>query len=91
MLKNIPVLESTEDIVSLGNRFLSEGIIPRTAMSDAYHIAIAVAHGVDILLTWNCTHIANGEILGRLSREIRTQGFEPPAICTPEELMGGLI
>ena len=42
----------------------------------------------DAALTWNCAHIANAAIRGRIEFECREAGFEPPAICTPEELMG---
>ncbi len=30
-------------------------------------IAVASRHGVDYLMTWNCTHIANAEIVRRTS------------------------
>ena len=38
---------------------MTEGPIPDSAEIDAYHIAIATVNGMDYLLTWNCTHIAN--------------------------------
>jgi len=42
---------------------------------------------MDILLTWNCRHIANGAIEVRLRRMVQANGCELPAICTPEELL----
>ena len=36
--------------------------------------------------TWNCTHIANAAIRGKIERTCRDMGLEPPIICTPEEL-----
>jgi hypothetical protein len=42
---------------------------------------------VDYLLTWNCTHIANAALRGQIESVCRTAGYEPPAICTPEELL----
>ncbi|KOR28346.1 DNA-binding protein, partial [Achromatium sp. WMS1] len=39
------------------------------------------------LLTWNCRHIANAIIRPSIERSCRTQGYEPPIICTPEELL----
>lgn len=29
------------------------------AQDDAFRIGLAIAHGMDFLVTWNCTHIAN--------------------------------
>ncbi|HMM59917.1 MAG TPA: hypothetical protein PKC25_07285, partial [Candidatus Rifleibacterium sp.] len=51
------------------------------------HIAIATAHGIEYLLTWNCTHIANAIMRPRIEQACRDCGYEPPIICTPQELM----
>ncbi len=51
------------------------------------HIAIATVHGVDYLLTWNCTHIANAAMRRQIESVCRTAGYEPPTLCTPDELM----
>ena len=39
------------------------------------------------MLTWNCRHIANAQIRGKIEELARLCGFEPPILCTPEELM----
>ena len=54
--------------------------------TDALHIAIAVLNGMDYLLTWNCAHIANAAIRGRIEQACRAAGMQAPIICTPEEL-----
>ena len=40
---------------------------------------------LEYLLSWNCTHIANVMLRGRIEAICRTAGVEPPAICTPIE------
>lgn len=55
----------------------------------AARAAIAATTGMDYLLTWNCKHIANAVIIPRVNRVIRSFGFEPPLIYTPQELMEG--
>ena len=62
------------------------GAVPRQAAKDALHIAVAAVHGVDFLLTWNCKHIANATMRSAIERACREAGYEPPVICTPEEL-----
>jgi hypothetical protein len=42
----------------------------------------------DYLLTWNCKHIANAQMQKTVAEICRAAGYEPPTICTPEELMG---
>ena len=66
---------------------IGAGAIPEQAALDATHIAIATAHGVDYLLTWNCTHIANAAMRSSIEGICRNAGYEPPILCTPEELM----
>ncbi|WP_446008618.1 hypothetical protein [Candidatus Electrothrix sp.] len=44
---------------------------------------------MDFLLTWNCTHIANAELLRILSTAATEAGYILPVICTPDELFGG--
>ena len=55
----------------------------------AVHIAIAAANSIDYLLTWNCKHLANAQIIRKISVVCNNEGFNMPVICTPEELMGG--
>jgi len=46
-------------------------------------------HSMDYLLTWNCKHIANAEIIRRINEVIYQAGYYVPLICTPLELFGG--
>ena len=73
---------------SLAAKVLRSGLLPASADGDAAHRSLASIHGMDILLTWNCRHIANAAIVGRLRRLVETQGHELPEIYTPEELLG---
>jgi hypothetical protein len=87
-LADIRILALTEGILKLADSLVVEGPIPRKAAGDALHIAIATAYACEYLLTWNCRHIANAEIQRAARLVVRRHGFELPAICTPEELMG---
>ena len=62
--------------------------LPVRAGIDALHIAIAAVHGMDILLTWNCTHIANATLYRRIAAVCEEAGHKPPLICTPLNLVG---
>ena len=88
LLSDIPLVQVSEDCVSLARALVEKGPIPEKAAVDALHIAIATVHGMDYLLTWNCKHIANAEMQTAVSRICRSAGYEPPVICTPEELSG---
>ena len=86
-LQGIARLRVTDAGGELAGRLVESGAVPRTAAEDALHIAVAAVHGVDYLLTWNCRHIANATMRQAIERACRNAGYEPPVICTPEELM----
>lgn len=88
ILEGIPLLEVTDAANQLAVAVVQEGLLPQTAYPDALHIATATVHNVDYLLTWNCAHIANAEILPRVARICERHGLALPYICTPEELLG---
>lgn len=85
-LQGIRVLRLTSEAGALAKRLVEQSALPEKAAADAIHISVAVVNGMDFLLTWNCTHIANAATRGRIDRICREAGFEPTVICTPEEL-----
>jgi hypothetical protein len=86
-LEGIPKLTATAEGERLAAVFLA-GALPPKAAGDAAHLAIATVGKVKYLLTWNCTHLANAQLLDRLEPIAATAGFKLPRVCTPEELMG---
>ncbi|HKR64950.1 MAG TPA: type II toxin-antitoxin system VapC family toxin [Thermoanaerobaculia bacterium] len=87
-LAPLPVLEVTPEAKSLSRDLLRLTRIPRNAELDSLHISIAAVTGMNYLLTWNCRHIANAEILPKVYEVCRSAGYEPPFVCTPLELLG---
>lgn len=87
-LATLAVLEVTAAARSLAEDLLRSTGIPRKAELDALHISVAAVSGMTYLLTWNCTHIANAEILPKVYEVCRDAGYEPPFVCTPLELLG---
>ena len=85
-LKGLSVLAVTDEAEVLAEVFIHRCGLPPKAAVDAVHIAVAAVNGMDYLLTWNCTHIANAVFRGRVEDASRDAGYRPPIICTPEEL-----
>ena len=88
-LRGIPILSLTDQATQLADELVRRGALPKKATVDALHIAIAAAHQVDYLLTWNCKHMANAAMRGTIETICRSAGLRPPIICTPEELPTG--
>ena len=88
VVRDLPLLLITEQAIKIAEDLIKQKIVPLKAIEDALHIAIATAHGVDYLVTWNCRHIANPEIQRGIASYLEQIGAVLPFICTPEELLG---
>jgi len=89
-MDTIKLLDLTDDARAFTKEILGSGLLPASADRDAAHIALATVHEMDILLSWNCRHIANAAIQARLRRLGQKSGYSLPVICTPDELTGEL-
>jgi hypothetical protein len=89
ILANLSLLDLNQAVLDLAEQFLERSNLPAKADIDAVHIATATVHGMDYLLTWNCKHIANAQIQGKLAEISLDFGYELPILCTPYELLGG--
>jgi hypothetical protein len=87
MLNRMQLLSVTDASIELAAKLIQKGIILDKAASDALHIAIASAHEIDYLVTWNFRHIANPFLRERLRSVIANEGFKMPVMCSPEELL----
>lgn len=88
ILQSTQQLSANDETQRLVPALLRATGLPMKALADMAHVAIATVHGMQFLLTWNCKHIANAVVLRTVARICREHGYEPPVICTPEELMG---
>jgi predicted nucleic acid-binding protein len=86
-LKDLAVLPLTGEAEALAEDLLREVPLPAKAANDSLHIAVAAVNGIQYLVTWNCTHIANATLRPQIEAICRHSGYEPPVICTPRELL----
>jgi hypothetical protein len=87
LIAPITWLEITGEVGSLATALVSGLHLPKKAETDAVHMAVCAVNGVDYLVTWNCTHIANAILRPKIEAICRDAGFEPPIICTLQELL----
>lgn len=83
----LPLLAVTDEAERLAPLLLKAAAMAPNAETDALRMAVAAVQGMDYLLSWNCTHIANATIRRAIDRQCRASGYEPPVICTPQELI----
>ena len=83
----LSVLPNDPAIIELAQYLLQGGGLPAKARLDALHIACAAFHRMDVLLTWNCTHIANPMQLPVIRGLCSAKGYRMPELVTPFEMM----
>jgi hypothetical protein len=88
VMAGITLLRLTDEAETLTQHILDSGLLPADADRDAAHIAPATVHEMDVLLSWNCRHIANAAIQARLRALVEKSGFTLPVLCTLDQLTG---
>jgi hypothetical protein len=86
-IKGMAELVLNDSVEQLAALLVLGGGLPKKALIDAYHVAFAAVWGVDYLLTWNCTHIANAVTRPVIEALCKEAGFSAPRLCTPAELL----
>ena len=89
LLASFPLLDATSEALDLAKALVDRGAIPPRKAADAAHIAVATVHHMQFLMTWNCTYLANAEVLAQVQVICAELGYAAPIVCTPEELLGG--
>ncbi len=87
LLAEISLLEVGVAADQIARILVNELSLPEKAAADAAHIAVCVVNGIDFLLTWNFTHIANAAFRPKIELVCDSFGYGCPIICSPEELM----
>jgi predicted nucleic acid-binding protein len=71
----------------LADALIQAGALPSIARLDALHIATCSVHGIELLLTWNFTHIANPHKTRLVEQVCRKHGFQPALLVSPDQLL----
>ena len=82
-LKYVPI---TNAIRTLAEELLTADILPQSKPGDALQLALAAAHRIDYLLTWNYAHLANPLTQARTGRLLRKRNLREPLMVSPESI-----
>jgi hypothetical protein len=84
LARGLPVLRLTAEVADLAERYRGELGMSHERVPDLTHVALAVVHGLDYLVTWNCAHLANDLVIRKLVEVNRHLRRPTPLIVTPE-------
>ena len=89
LLDGIEIFDPTVEILHIAQVYMEKLIMPQEPQGDAFHLAIASFYRVDILLTWNCAHLANPNKFDFIIRINQELGLPTPVLTTPADYLGG--
>lgn len=85
MLQGLATLALTDEVEALSDLLVRERVMPGPAIEgDAVHLAFAVIHEMDYLLTWNQKHLANPNKRTHLNIICARLNLAAPQIVTPD-------
>jgi len=87
LVRPLEQLDYTEEVAEVVAVYLRHRLMPREAIGDADHLALASFHACDILVTWNCRHLANANKTAHIRRVNALLGLRTPLLVTPLELL----
>jgi predicted nucleic acid-binding protein len=88
LLNEVPFVPTEPLIATIVHTYIQNKIMPNDAKGDALHLALASYHKCDLLLTWNCKHLANANKFNHIRFINTMMGLYIPVITTPLELLG---
>ena len=89
VLRGLPlqVLPVAAECSALADDYVRAGIIPARFKNDALHVAVAVWHKLEVVVSWNMAHLVNVRKIERINAVNERSGLAPIRIHTPEEVL----
>jgi len=81
------IIPKSDEIDSLAEIYVKEGIIPLKHREDAEHIAATSVHGLDFIVSWNFQHIVKRKTLIMTEAINILRGYKKIGIFSPTEVI----
>ena len=78
-------LTLNEEAERLADRYLEAGLIPARYRNDALHLAVAVVHDFDVVVSWNFEHLVKLKTRLGVNGLNKMIGYRDIEIISPEE------
>jgi hypothetical protein len=90
MLAGLPQLALSDEVLGVARVLVHERVMPGpVGEGDALHVAVALVHRVDHLVTWNQKHLANQNKRRHLQIVCARLGCLLPEVTTPDLMLSG--
>jgi len=83
LISDLNLLEVSDDVMEIATIYIDRLVMPRGGAGDALHLSLASFYSLDVLLTWNCKHLANPNKFGHIHQVNDELGLSTPLLTTP--------
>ena len=83
----VTVLDTSDEVIQLAEKYIANNIIPLKKRIDALHIAIASVNEMDIILSYNFKHINKLKTKTLIPATNLVAGYRDILIAQPEEVI----
>jgi predicted nucleic acid-binding protein len=80
-------VENYNDLETLAADYIREGAIPINKRNDALHLAIATINNLDVVVSWNCSHIVKFKTQQIVRVVNIIHGYKEIDVRTPGEVL----
>jgi predicted nucleic acid-binding protein len=84
----VEFVDLTDEIAVLQNAYMDAGILGKSSLNDAEHIAVASVVQVDLLVSWNFKHIVHFDKIKAYNAVNALNGYREIDIRSPLEVVG---
>jgi len=78
---------STDESDALAEQYVAAGIVTENSLNDSRHVALATVARVDVLVSFNCTHIVKLNRIRKYNAINMLHGYPQIEIRTPDEVI----
>ena len=82
------LLRLDEEAEALADRYVEADLIPARYRNDALHLAVAVVHDFDVVVSWNFEHMVRLKTKLGVNGLNKMLGYREIEIVSPEEVIG---
>ena len=83
----IEVLPESGEIVELSKEYIKKGVLTEKSLDDCLHIAFAVVHDCDIIVSWNFKHLVNYRTIDKVKVVNAINHYREISIVSPTMLI----
>lgn len=84
-IKGFESMDISREAETVADMLMTATKLDAKYRTDAMHMALAAIRKADLLLSWNCRHIANSATIPKVAATLAVAGYACPAIATPEQ------